>query len=352
VTPRERVEAALSGQPVDQVPFTIYQQMLPRGQRERRLREMGLGLCVRTDVVTRIAPNVEIETRGTFEAGREVQWERVRTPVGDVTAKRILGGGGYGTAVTVEHYIKRPEDYQVIAYWLKDMIYQPAYEGFNRLVEEIGQDGYVMTQIGYSPLMEMLVTYLGLEQFSIDMAEHPDEFFGLYELLRQRRRRLYELTAESPSRVVLYCGNVHPEILGIERFEKYIIPCYNEAADVLHARGKIMGVHLDADNLVFAPAVARSRIDLIEAFTPPPDCDMSVAQARVAWPDKTLWINFPSSVHLADPQRILGTTREILDQASGWRRFLIGITEDIPLQVVLDSLTVITGVIREHAGRV
>jgi hypothetical protein len=291
-------------------------------------------------VITSRAPNVRIETRTTVEEGRSVVLERVRTSIGEVTAKRT-SGGGYGTMVTLEHYIKRPEDYTVVSFWLRDTVYEPNYDGFRRVAAEIGEDGYVMTHIGYSPLMEMLVVYLGLERFSIDMVERAEEFFDLYELLARRRREVYDLMARSPSEVVLYGGNVHPEILGADRFARYIVPRYDEAADVLHAAGKRIGVHMDADNKAFAPAVARSKIDVIEAFTPPPDCDMSVAEARAAWPDKTLWVNFPSSVHLARPERIRLATEEILDQADGMRRFLIGITEDIPQDVVLESLTVI-----------
>jgi len=340
MTPRQRVRAALHDQPVDQVPFTIYHDMLPSGEQERRLRELGLGLCVRAGVMTSHMPNVDVETRTTVEDGRSVTYERVRTPVGEVTAKRSAGGG-YGSSVRLEHAIKRPEDYRVVEYCVKHTVLEPAYDEFRRLVDEIGEDGYVMTAIGYSPLMEMLVTYMGLERFSMDMVDRPDAFFGLYEVLVEQRRRAYEIMADSPSEVVLYGGNVHPEIMGAQRFARYIVPCYDEAADLLHAKGKIIGVHLDADNQAFAPAVARSKIDLIEAFTPPPDCDMSVAQARAAWPDKTLWINFPSSVHLGAPERIREVTREILDQAAGMNRFLIGVTEDIPQHVVLRSLTVI-----------
>ncbi len=340
MTPRERVEAALHDRPVDQVPLTIYRGMLPCGERERRLRELGLGFCVRVGVTTSHAPNVDIETRTVVEDGKTVTYERVRTPVGDVTSKHGAGGG-YGSSVRLEHYIKRPEDYAVLEFWLRDTVCEPAYDEFHQITAEMGEDGYVMTAIGYSPMMEMLVNYMGLERFSLDLADRPDAFFGLYELLRKRRRRVYEIMAESPSEVVLYGGNVHPEIMGMERFARYIVPCYDEAADVLHAGGKIIGVHMDADNRVFAPTVAASKIDLVEAFTPPPDCDLSVAEARDAWPDKTLWINFPSSVHLATPQRIRKTTEEILDQAAGMSRFLIGITEDIPRHVVLDSLTVI-----------
>lgn len=347
MTPRQRVRAALHNEPVDQVPFTIYHGMLPRGQRERRLRELGLGLCVRAGVMSSHAPNVEIETRTVREDGYSVSYERVRTPVGDVTAKRVAAGG-YGSAKTIEHYIKRPEDYAVVEAWIRDTACEPAYDEFIRIVDEIGDDGYVMTAIGYSPMMAMLVEYLGLEQFSMDLVDRPDAFFSLYDVLTRQRRVVYEIMADSPSEVVLYGGNVHPEIMGAERFAEYIVPRYDEAADVLHSSGKLIGVHMDADNQVFAPAIAESKIDLIEAFTPPPDCDMSVAQARVAWPDKIMWVNFPSSIHLAEPERIRRVTREILDQAGGTNRFLMGITEDIPRNVVLDSLTVIAETISEH----
>ena len=34
---------------------------------------------------------------------------------------------------------------------------------------------------------------------------------------------------------------------------------------------------------------------MIEAFSPWPDSDMSVADARTAWPGKSLWANLPAS---------------------------------------------------------
>ena len=148
------------------------------------------------------------------------------------------------------------------------------------------------------------------------MIEHPDEFFSLYELLCERRREVYQIYAASPAEAVLYGGNIVPNIIGRKRFEKYIVPCYDEFADYLHEKGKLIGVHLDADNIALAPAVAASKIDIVEAFTPPPDCDMSVAEALRTWPDKILWCNFPSSIHLADDATIAEATRELLQQAS------------------------------------
>lgn len=79
-----------------------------------------------------------------------------------------------------------------------------------------------------------------------------------------------------------------------------------------------------------ADLVAGSAIDVIDAFTPAPDTDMSVAEARRAWPDKVLWVNFPSSQHLAGSEVIYNSTRKIIREIGGKDKLLIGITEDVP----------------------
>jgi len=71
-------------------------------------------------------------------------------------------------------------------------------------------------------------------------------------------------------------------------------------------------------------------MDYVEAFTPYPDTDMTVREAREAWPNKTLWINFPSSVHLESTDSIAEMTRSLLREAAPGNRFIIGITEDLP----------------------
>jgi len=42
MTPKQRVEAALKGQPVDKVPFTCYHFLMFTGEVERQLRNRGL----------------------------------------------------------------------------------------------------------------------------------------------------------------------------------------------------------------------------------------------------------------------------------------------------------------------
>jgi hypothetical protein len=157
---------------------------------------------------------------------------------------------------------------------------------------------------------------------------------------------MYAITAASPADYVLYGGNVVPEMLGPDRVRDLIAPCWNAFADRLHEKGKKIGCHLDANNRAILDTVRRSKLDFVEAFTPPPDCNVPVAEARAAWPAKQLWINFPSSVHLQAEEKIRAATLEIIRQAGDRKGFLIGVTEDIPRQHIERSCGVILEAIR------
>ena len=151
--------------------------------------------------------------------------------------------------------------------------------------------------------------------------------------------------AKSPALAVNYGGNVSGEVVGLERFCEYYVPDYIECADILHANGKLLSVHLDANNRLLAEAIGRSEIDYIKAFTPDLDCDMTVAEVRTAWPDKILWINFPSSLHLFEPHVVEEVTRQILRDAAPGDRFLIGITENVPPDRCRQTYTAISRVV-------
>ena len=75
---------------------------------------------------------------------------------------------------------------------------------------------------------------------------------------------------------------------------------------------------------------------------------MTLAEARAAWPDKILWINFPSSVHLSPDEVIYNTTKELIEHDGGAQKLLIGITEDVPEHRWQSSFLTISRAIREH----
>ena len=127
-----------------------------------------------------------------------------------------------------------------------------------------------------------------------------------------------------------YGGNVVPEVIGLDTFRKYYVPHYNEAAEILHKNGKLIGCHYDANCRLLAEAINGTALDYIEAFTPAPDTDMTLREARAAWPKKVLWLNFPSSVHLRSDAEVERVTIDLLEQAGTPDGLIMGITEDMP----------------------
>ena len=340
----ERIERTLKGEVADQVPFTIYAYMMPKGEAERRLRAKGIGFFWRADVMRWEYPNCDIKTVTFRKNGEDFSRTIYSTPVGEISELSRLGGE-YDSQWKIEWPVKSREDYAVMAFVARDARPAPLCDEFRRIVKNVGGDGYVVSHFGYSPLMQIIVNCVGFEAFAYHMADYPDEFWGLYEALNEKARRGYGVAAAGPQHLMLYGGNVHPSVLGRARFAKYVVPCYNELADHLHENGKIIGCHLDANNAEWADIVAASKLDVIEAFTPPPDCNLSVADARRLWPDKVLSLNFPSSLHLESPARIREATLEILRQSGDGRRLIMGITEDIPedsweksLETIADTL--------------
>ncbi|MGI6207669.1 MAG: hypothetical protein ACOYEW_05575 [Anaerolineae bacterium] len=328
MTPRERVEAALLGEMPDAIPFTVYECMLPKSAGERRLRNEGLCIVERSSVFRTVYHEVKVErVHFVGEDGLERVRTEVTTPQGRLTA--VDRPAGF-TSWHEKRLFSGPEDYDALECMIADRTYEPRYEEFAELQALMGDDATVRAGIGYSPLQEIIYTLMGVTEFSIQWGENRDRLMRLYHLLVEDRRKIYEVVAHSPAYTVNYGGNVSPEVVGRERFETMILPHYEEAAEVLQAHGKLMGVHFDANTKLLAPGIARSRMDYVEAFTPYPDTDMTVREAREAWPDKTLWINFPSSVHLQSQEDIADMTRQLLREAAPGNRFIIGITEDLP----------------------
>jgi hypothetical protein len=311
----------------DRVPLTMYECMIPQCTVERQLRDDGLCIVYRTSVYTTHTPNVRRRSWPLERDGVNLVESVIETPVGSV--RELTRPAGF-TSWHVEKLFKRPEDYRVLRYLVADQQFAPDYDTYRRREAELGEDFILRAGLGLTPLHQIMISWMGVEAFAVEWAERRDEVLALYELMCQRQREVYRLVGRSPASHANYGGNEVPEVMGLERFAQYCVPLYHEAAAELHPHGVLLGSHLDGNNRAWADLVAASPLDYVEAFTPPPDCDLEVAEALNRWPDKFLWINFPSSIHLQPPSTVETVTGELIRQAAPGNRFIIGITEDIP----------------------
>jgi len=256
----------------------------------------------------------------------------------------------YGTSNWIqEHFIKGPEDYPAVEFYYRDAVYRDNLEVIREARRRLGEDGVVMVRVAKAPLQEMLYQLMGYEQFAVDYLEHRDRFDSLHATLAKRYTELYQLAAETPVEIVQLGDNVSSDVVGRERFRRYLMPEYARLRECLRAACKRLAVHMDGRLRALVDEIGAAELDIVEAITPPPMGDVSLEAARRHWPDKALWINFTSSVHLDPPEAIRAHTRDLLAQAGTRRGFAIGVTEDAPVAALERSLGAIASVLRETA---
>jgi len=347
MTPRKRVEIALQNGHSDRAPFTIYESKIPQCAAEREMRNRGLCIVNRVSVFTTSLPNVKITSRTSHENGHAMTRVFYETPEG--TLSTLTEPAGF-TSWRHELLFKSPEDYKAILFMIKDEVYEPAYDQVALAQSDFGEDAIFRAGIGLEPLQALISgNIMKMETFCVEWMDNRDEILKLYEAVVANRRKIYGIVAQSPLLHANYGGNVTPEIIGLETFEKYYVQHYNEAAEIMHKHGKLIGCHFDANCKLLSKAIAATDLDYIEAFTPAPDTDMTLAEARQAWPDKVLWLNFPSSVHLRPDADVEAVTMDLLNQAGNIDGLIMGITEDMPPGRWQNSCRAIMNGLERHA---
>ena len=328
MTPREKVLRVLHGQRADRVPFTVYECMIPQCAAEREMRNRGLCIVNRSSVVASHQPNVKFASRAYCEGSTRLVRNTWETPVGVLNS--VAQPAGF-TSWLKEYPFKSPEDYRALLFLIQDERYEANYASFAAAEQTFGGDAIFRAGIGLEPLQQLISGgWLSPEDFCIEWMERRDEVLKLYAALADKHREIYPIVAASPASHANYGGNVVPEIIGAETFRRYYLPHYNEAAEVFHRHGKLLGCHFDANCGALAADIASSGLDYIEAFTPAPCTDMTLAQARAAWPGKVLGLNFPSATHLADDATVTKATIDMLSELDSPDGVIMGITEDMP----------------------
>lgn len=320
----ERISAVLHGERPDRVPYAPYDNLVPRGDFERELRNRGMGLCLRRSGVWSEMPDVGVE----HKTEGDTSYTTYHTPKGSVrsASRTHVGRISDGESIEAEWMIKEVADYEPVIFMIENTVYHADYAGWLGHARDVGSDGIVRFE-GAGPPYDATDAYLSLEDWAQAQHDHPKEFGRLLEALERRAARFMPLVLEGPGELVSM-GSLSG-IYGPRQYEEHALPFYEEYLPKLRAAGKIATLHAHNSNLTaFADLVRRTGAPVIEAFTPPPVGDLSLAEAREAWgPEVVIWVNFPETLFLLGKEKTYDYTVELLKQDEGSGRLVIGMTE-------------------------
>ena len=167
-TIRKRLQNALAGQPVTHPVYVVYDLFNHRWDLDwDMLFGQGLGQINHTNLLEYEFPHLEIkETREEKEGHihRDVTW---------ITDKGELHEW-YIDYWRQEYFVKKPEDYLILARAFSDVKITPTDTYFEASESQLGDRGITFGQLGTipaqsrSPFQRVQVDFAGLEQFSGD----------------------------------------------------------------------------------------------------------------------------------------------------------------------------------------
>jgi len=350
---RERIIEALTWGEPDYVPWIPKKSHTPRDpQILDRLLSKGMGISYPVSVFKTSRPNVEHESRVSGEHRVDV----FRTPVGEVRQITRTGlpseQGERGDSWVVERMIKGPDDYAAVKFMVEDEVYEPAYEGLEEMEEKVAQHGVLQTGTGYTPLMQLVVNYMGFKRLVIELRRRREKVEELLEAIDGKMKERMGIVARSPVRIVNIGDNIDGLLINPDLFEKYCVPRYQEYSEILHRGGKIAQSHMDGRLACLKDLIPETGLDVVQAFTPPPIGDLPLSEARRKWGEElAIWVNVPEVIFYRPADGVKSYIRSLLREAAPGRGLVLGITETVPPDHRDRGLEAITEVVMEE-GRI
>lgn len=334
MTMRERLLAVMRGQAIDRVPFATYDQLV--GANELLWEPLGrenVGIIRWSGVHASAAPNCRFDQEELVEGEHSGIRVMLHTPEGELT-REAWREPVFHSMATARHFIQEPEDYHILRAYLRDIIITEDLDRYLTDVQAVGEDGLAMVTANRTPYQQLWVEWVNLENLAWHLVECPELVEECITLMADIERRIFGVIRDACAKVPIDYVNIPDNItaptIGETYFRRYCLPLYNELGDMLAGTGALFAVHMDGDLKPLWQAIAESPVQGLDSFSPAPDNDTSVAQARAQWPDMRLFVNFPSSVHLADPTEVYAQARQILDEGGHSGQLWIQISENVP----------------------
>jgi hypothetical protein len=329
MTLRERLMTVMRGDKADRIPWTIYKWILQAAisGTKKTFGEIGLTQIDSSRIFKTIHSEITISTEEIGTGANKQMITVIHTPVGSITEKAGFDPN-FGSRWITEHFIKSIEDYRVMKYVCDHTTIEPNWNDFATKDKQLGNDGIVLGEILPIPVMWLMVEIMGTATWCEGIILHSEEFEELVESLTRVYIKQVGIAADSPAEVIWFPDNVTGSLVSPAIFKKYCKPIYDYACAIMRQCGKLSFSHYDGDNMPISDCINSVELDIIEAFTPPPMGRMTITQARRAWPDKVLSINFPGNLFTEPAEVIEKYTAQYIEEGGNEGRFIIGCTEE------------------------
>jgi hypothetical protein len=329
VSVRDRLLGALRGEVVTHPVYVVYDAFLPNPAVDwDRLFALGLGQVNHAFVVAERRPHCEVVETRTVESGLERRDVTIHTTAGELH-EYYLGDSRKGLLPwRMEHFIKKPSDYRIMARALEGSTYTPTDLAFDESEAALGDRGITIAHVDRTPFQKVQVDLAGIEAFSCHLADEEPALLDLLELMNGLKLQEFACVARSKARFVKLWENIGIDTVGPRAYRAHIVPTLERILEVLRGAGQRLMVHYDGKVRLIADDIRRLGLDL-DSLTPEPEGDVDAAQARALWPESFLWLHPSLTLFLQPLPEVRARFRRMAREA-GPRRYCFEISEGVP----------------------
>lgn len=331
MTNRQRLLAVLHGRELDRVPFVQYDGCAaPNGEIWSALGRNRMGILRWSSAHRLESPHCRFVGEDFARDGLRGRRTTLAAPAGTLVEEKLFEPT-YGAGAIKRHFVADRADYAILLSYLRDVVVVPDYERLEADDRQLGDDGLPHVSVPRSPYQQLWIQWVALEDLCVHLVEWPDLLADVVGEMTRIIRDVFAVVARAPVLpYVVFPDNITAPAIGEAYFRRYCVPLYDELAGMLEARRAPVFVHMDGDLRPLWAAIDASRVGGFDSLSPPPDNDTSAGEAVRRWPDRRVFLNFPSSVHVAEAAAVFDAAREILAQAGHSGRLEIQISENVP----------------------
>ncbi len=370
---RDCAMAAMRGQPTDHIPFIARMELWFNYHRRRGtlphpyehahlwecLRDMGIGI---NGIGGEAVPLYRLGQKG-FEVtvsnerhadGSAQTVTRYATPFGTLTAREVVSSElhdaiDYGARV--EFPFKSEADYDALQYLIEHTEVVENLDEFGRYVDGIGGDGVALPMCGHLPAQQLMLDYMGYEQFYLEWHDHPARVEQLIDALTAQYDQILQLSLQCQVGAVQVGSNYDEHMTPPWVFDTLFAPLYRRARTLLSGHDKVVVVHGDGEMHVLLEKLRDCGVQVVEAFTPKPMTSIDVAATRRLWQDRVaMWGGVAStiltSVYSEDEfERYMD---DLFTAVAPGDRFILGFGDNVPTDALYPRIQRVAAIWRER----
>jgi uroporphyrinogen-III decarboxylase len=247
--------------------------------------------------------------------------------------------------------LKTVEDVKIYQHVLEKTVVEPFYEDLVATQAALGEAGVVDASGQCTPVMDLVMFHMGLENFVFMMEDHPGEINTLLDMMQEVRKEEYRVLAESPAEVVTTYENTSTTLLSPSYMARYEFPALAEYTEILHAMGKIHLVHMCGKVGGVLDQIADVPFDGIIDVAPPPtgDCDFRVARTKLCEAGKCLGggIDCTAFVELT-PEGMQEYVFDRLCETAPGTGYLLGSGDAVPFGTPMENLRAVVHAVQKY----